>query len=226
MNPSAIAARVRGVLVLVLLAASAAGLLAALHDATRERIVANEAEQVLQRLSDLLPAEGFDNAPQLDIAELTAPGALGSRDALPAYRVRRDGQPVAAVLTVVAPDGYVDEIRLLVGIRWDGRLLGVRATEHSETPGLGDGIETGRSDWILNFSGRRLDGATRWALARDGGDFDALTGATITSRAVVDAVARALEYFGANRDLIFSQSPPDEAGTAVDRAAAAVEDPA
>jgi electron transport complex protein RnfG len=186
--------------------------LAGLESTTRERIIANQAEQVRRSLDELLPpASSFDNAPQLDVVGLKTAGALGSEEALPAWRARLDGQAVAAILTVVAPDGYVDRIRLLVGISVDGRLLGVRVAAHRETPGLGDAIETSRSAWIYGFDDRNLQDGTRWALGRDGGDFDAITGATITSRAVVDAVYSALDYFSRNQAMIFSA--PTEAGS-------------
>ena len=190
---------------LVALAAGIAASLAGLESVTRERIISNQAELVRRSLDELLPPAGsFNNAPQLDVVGLRTAGALGSEEALPAWRARLDGQAVAAILTVVAPDGYVDRIRLLVGITVDGRLLGVRVAAHRETPGLGDAIETSRSAWIYGFDNRTLQGETRWALRRDGGDFDAITGATITSRAVVDAVYSALDYFSRNQAMIFS----------------------
>lgn len=197
---------------LVALAAVTAASLAGLESLTRERIIANQAERVRRSLDELLPPAGsFNNAPQLDVVGLKTAGALGSDEALPAWRARLDGQAVAAILTVVAPDGYVDRIRLLVGISVDGRLIGVRAAAHRETPGLGDAIETSRSPWIYGFENRYLQDGTRWALRRAGGDFDAITGATITSSAVINAVYSALDYFSRNQAMIFSA--PAESGS-------------
>ena len=70
-------------------------------------------------------------------------------------------------------DGF-RPIRLLVAVDRDGRVLGVRVTAHQETPGLGDDIEAGRSDWITRFDGRGLGDppADQWAVRRDGGRFD------------------------------------------------------
>jgi len=103
---------------------------------------------------------------------------------------------VAAVLESVAPDGYSGSIRLLVGVTPDGRLLGVRVLQHQETPGLGDAIEERRSDWIRSFDGRSLGRPpmARWKVRKDGGDFDQLTGATVTPRAVVAAVRNTLLF--------------------------------
>ena len=113
---------------------------------------------------------------------------------------------ITVILTPVAPDGYSGEIRLLVGIRYDGSLSGVRVLEHHETPGLGDAIEEGRSDWITRFTGLSLSNpaAPGWTVKRDGGHFDQFTGATITPRAVVKAVHRCLIYFAQNRAYLFA----------------------
>ena len=103
---------------------------------------------------------------------------------------------VAAVLETTAPDGYSGAIQLLVGADFNGTVLGTRVTEHHETPGLGDKIELRLSDWITHFAGKKISGAddAHWAVKKDGGDFDQFTGATITPRAVVNAVKRAGLY--------------------------------
>ena len=92
------------------------------------------------------------------------------------YRVFANEQPVAALFVVSARDGFTGPIKLLVGVAASGALTGVRVLEHKETPGLGDLIESSRSDWILQFSGRSLGDpdVSRWAIRRDGGDFDQL----------------------------------------------------
>ena len=69
-------------------------------------------------------------------------------------------------------------------------MLAVRVTQHKETPGIGDGIDHRVSDWIFQFEQQSL-ARTEWAL-KPAGDFDALSGATITSRAMVGAVKEAL----------------------------------
>ncbi len=100
------------------------------------------------------------------------------------------------VLETTAPDGYSGAIQLLVGADFNGTVLGTRVTEHHETPGLGDKIELRLSDWITHFAGKKISGAddAHWAVKKDGGDFDQFTGATITPRAVVNAVKRAGLY--------------------------------
>jgi len=117
------------------------------------------------------------------------------------------GEPVALVIEALAPDGYSGTIRLLVGINIDGSLGGVRVVAHRETPGLGDAIEEERSDWILGFTGKSLQDPPlqKWAVKKDGGAFDQLTGATITPRAVVKAVRQALLYYRDQKDALFAR---------------------
>jgi Na+-translocating ferredoxin:NAD+ oxidoreductase subunit G len=196
----------RPVVVLAMLAAAGAALLAFVHDATRPRIVANHETELLRMLSEVIPPGVYDNALVRDEVLISA-SELGSGTPLRAWRASRAGEPTAIAMTVVAPDGYSGPIRLLVGISAEGELLGVRVLSHRETPGLGDDIELRRSNWIMGFDGHSLDDPSpdRWSVRRDGGVFDQFSGATVTPRAVVSAVKRALLYFKAHRDWLFSQ---------------------
>jgi electron transport complex protein RnfG len=191
-------------MILLLFAALGTAMVAATWQGTHERIVANERATLLRKLSRLVPPDQYDNALLDDVIEL--PALQPRSEPLRAYRARRNGEPVALVMTALAPDGYSGAIHLLVGIRYDGSLAGVRVVAHRETPGLGDAIEEDRSDWILQFDGRSLEnpGAAGWAVRKDGGVFDQLTGATITPRAVVKAVHASLLYFRAHRDQLFA----------------------
>ena len=115
------------------------------------------------------------------------------------------------ILPVVAPEGYSGRIDLLVGIYADGSVAGVRAVSHRETPGLGDKVEIGKSQWVLEFNGKSLSMPVpeNWAVKKDGGNFDQFTGATITPRAVVKAVYQSLEYFADHRSILL-QLPAEE----------------
>lgn len=171
-------------------------------DSTRERIANNEAQRVLAELTAILPQALYDNEPHRDVIEMELPGDEPRQ----IWRARRDGKPAAAVLSSLAPDGYSGQIRLLVAITIDGQVLGVRVTSHSETPGIGDAIEMRKTAWIDSFTGRSLADPerSRWRLRKDGGDFDAISGATISSRAVVAATRRAVQYFDLHREDIFA----------------------
>jgi Na+-translocating ferredoxin:NAD+ oxidoreductase subunit G len=196
----------RSALVLASFATLGAALLAGTWLGTRERIAQSEHERLLEQLNAIVPAGIYDNPLAADVTQIQDP-ALGPAPAT-VYRARLGGQPVAAIFTVIAPDGYSGAIRLLVGVYADGRLAGVRAVAHRETPGLGDRIEHERSDWILGFAGRSLDNPlpAGWTVRRDGGVFDQFTGATITPRAVVRAVRRTLEYFSEHQARVFESA--------------------
>jgi electron transport complex protein RnfG len=88
----------------------------------------------------------------------------------------------------------VGTIEFTIALAADEHILGVRVTHHTETPGLGDAMETGKSDWIHQLAGqpRAITTSPRWSVRQDGGDFDAMTGATITSRAILQGVREAL----------------------------------
>jgi len=189
------------------------GLVALVHDGTKERIEANEQAVLLHTLESLVPADWFDNdilADTITVTDLT----LGTDEPVTIYRARKNGKPMAAVLSPIAPDGYNGTIKLLVAIRTDGSLAGVRIVSHRETPGLGDPIDTDKSDWIFGFDGRSLDNPpeSRWKVKRDGGDFDQFTGATITPRAVVKAVYKTLTFFERNQARLFGQEPGGSLG--------------
>ncbi|HLF31380.1 MAG TPA: electron transport complex subunit RsxG [Xanthomonadales bacterium] len=202
----------RSALALGLVALIGTALLAGIQQLTRKRIEAQERRAVLAQLGQLVAADRYDNALHDDRFTFTDNRWFPGGREVTVYRARLHGEAVAAVLKLVAPGGYNGDIHMLVGINADGTLTGVRVTAHKETPGLGDALETARSHWILGFSGRSLSDPqpSGWAVRRDGGVFDQFTGATITPRAVVMAVRQALEYFSANKEMLFAQ--PAEPG--------------
>jgi electron transport complex protein RnfG len=172
---------------------------------TSSAIAENERQLLLRNLYALLPREQLDNDIATDTRSLPASPLLGTDTATLAYRARRSGEPVAAVFNSIAPNGYNGRIHLLVGVYVDGSLAGVRVVNHIETPGLGDAVEIRKSPWIKSFDGKSLDnpGESGWRVKRDGGEFDQFTGATITPRAVVEAVHNTLLYYKQNADMIF-----------------------
>jgi len=202
-NPERPARRtVRAAIMLAAAAIAAFGLVAVVHEATRDRIAATARARELARFDQVLGGLPRDNDLLADTVTLRDPELLGTTAAVTAYRARFHGQPVAVLLEFVATDGYSGSIRLLIAVAPDGTVLAVRSVSHHETPGLGDFIDAGKSDWIRRFSGKSLGdpAAARWRVRKDGGDFDQYTGATITSRAVVGAVGRTLQFFTRHRD--------------------------
>lgn len=203
----------RSALALGLVVVIGTALLATVNSLTRDRITDQEQRVVLQQLQQIIPDELHDNAMHLDYYQFSDEAAFPRAQVVTAYRARKQGQPVAVILRFATLDGYNGRINLLMGIDVAGRLTGVRVTSHKETPGLGDGIEVERSNWILDFDGKSLQqpDLNQWAVRRDGGAFDQMTGATITPRAVVNAVRRALIYFQQNQQEIFTIPASTEA---------------
>ncbi|MGM0831411.1 electron transport complex subunit RsxG [Halomonas qinghailakensis] len=191
-------AMLRGAFALGMFSLVTAGSVALTRAVTAERIDDHQRAYQHRQLQEVLPAVLKDIAVQtvLDSAfQLPNSEQLGHREPQYGWHVEHDHQQVV-ILPVVTRQGYNGEIRLLVGIDQQQRITGVRVTQHQETPGLGDDIERQRSDWITEFNGLSLNSLPPggWAVRKDGGHFDAFTGATITPRAVVNAVQRALSY--------------------------------
>lgn len=195
----------------LLAAAALAGtlVLSTANSHTAPYIAENEYQRLLDQLKAVLPAAGYDNDPVSDTTVVRDAELLGTPEPVTLYRARRQGKPTAVAFRVTAPDGYGGPIRLLVGVTAAGTVAGVRVLSHRETPGLGDVIEAGRSDWMGSFQGRsRGDPADeRWKVKRDGGVFDQFTGATVTPRAVVGAVHRALVFFERHRAVLLEAAP-------------------
>lgn len=185
---------------------------------TRDIIAENQRRELLRTLSELVPPELYDNDPVGAAIAVRSRPLLGTNRDVTVYRATRAGVPVAVVMTPIAPDGYSGDIGLLVAIdtRSDA-LLGVRVLWHKETPGLGDWIETGKSDWIHSFTGHSLDNPDElgWRVEKDGGIFDQVTGATITPRAVVKAVYNTLKYYRQHKtELVDAPAGPTSTGEA------------
>ncbi len=193
-------------LILAAVAAICTTLVALTFNLTKDRIAANEQAFLQQSLAPVLAGISFDNDFSASAFVLPAPHVLpGTEDAV-IYPLFAGNAPVAALFVVTATDGFAGPIKLLIGVDFAGVVSGVRALEHNETPGIGDLIDVSRSDWIYIFAGTSLEAPDRavWAIKRDGGAFDQLTGASVTSRAVVNAVDLTLRYFEVNREQIFT----------------------
>ncbi|WP_299071362.1 electron transport complex subunit RsxG [Accumulibacter sp.] len=210
-TPTAARMAVRTAVILLIFVVVFTSLLAGAFLWTRPAIEAAAAAEKMKLIGEVLPSLAYDNDLLKDSRQLAPSAALGLDEASTAYLARKDGRPSALVLEAVAPDGYAGKIRLLIAVAADGTLLGVRVTQHKETPGLGDYIEP-RKDrnkqrpWISQFDGLSLAtvGEREWRVKKDSGRFDSLAGATITPRAVIRAVHKALQYVAENRQQLFA----------------------
>jgi electron transport complex protein RnfG len=197
---------------LVFFAVLGTAVLASTFFMTHDAIVKSEEGEKLKLITQILPSALFDNDIIQDTLTIPADPLLGTEDVTTAYRARLKGEPAAVVLESIAPDGYSGRIWLILAVKFNGELAGVRVVAHKETPGLGDYIELPKSPWIKGFDGksREVYKDADWKVKKDGGQFDYMTGATITPRAVVKAVNKALIYFGENRDKVFAANAPDQ----------------
>lgn len=180
---------------MALFAAVTTGITAVINTVTKPTIEKQSVAQQKIVLDQVVPSQLYDNKMQQE-CHLVTDKALGNDKPHYLYVARRQNHLVAVAIETTAPDGYSGEIQLLVGADFNGNVYGVRVIEHHETPGLGDKIELRLSDWINRFNGKQVTGEDdqHFAVKKDGGNFDQFTGATITPRAVVNAVKRTTLY--------------------------------
>ena len=202
---------VRSATMMVLFALVFTALMAATYGLTQPAIEASAEAEKMKLVNEVLPPKLYDNPLLEDAVRLGPTPELGLEGGGQVYRARRDGQPVALVFEAVAPDGYSGRIQLIVAVLADGRVSGVRVVSHKETPGLGDYIDPRKDKdrahpWITRFDqlGLADTGAPGWKVKKDGGRFDYHVGATISARAVTNAVGRVLAYAAAHRDRLFA----------------------
>lgn len=195
-------------------------LLAGVYLWTKPALEASATEEKMKLVDEVLPRTDYDNDLLKDTISLPATPALGTDDTTLVYRARKNGQPQALVFEAVAPDGYAGRIRLIVAIRSDGTLAGVRVTQHKETPGLGDYIEPKKDKnkarpWITQFNGLSYAALTDkdWKVKKDGGRFDSVAGATVTPRAVVKAVHKATKFVAENQTQLYASQTGEGAQT-------------
>ncbi|MBC7907485.1 MAG: RnfABCDGE type electron transport complex subunit G, partial [Rhodospirillaceae bacterium] len=170
--------------------------LAATDQVTLEPIAARALEDKQNSLAQVIPAAIHDNNPVKDT--LTLKGH-GGKD-VTIYRAIKAGK-VTGVAYEIHGSGYAGEMKLMLGVDAEGKVLGVRALAHKETPGLGDKINIAKGDWITRFNGLSLGAppVDKWKVKKDGGQFDQFSGATITPRGVVKAIREGLEFYAHNK---------------------------
>jgi electron transport complex protein RnfG len=209
MRRSVAKASVYTALNLLFFAVVGTALLALTYDLTHDSIARSEENEKLKLITQIALTSTYDNDIMKDTVQLTADDLLGNDGTTVAYIGRLNGQPSIAVMQSIAPDGYGGEIHLIIAIHHDGRIAGVRVVSDKETPGLGDYIEIAKNKWITIFNGTSLENHKEndWQVKKDGGTFDFMAGATITPRAVIKAVHKALQYFAQHREVLFKQNP-------------------
>lgn len=195
-------------IVLALFALVTSLILATTNELTYERIEQSEREAAQRALLEIIPLERHDNDMLMDVQPVPEQfwATLGLKKGGNIHIARDQGQPVAAIIPAVTPDGYSGAISMIIGVNFNGSVAGVRVVDHRETPGLGDKVDLKKSDWILSFNGKSLVNpqADGWKVKKEGGEYDAFTGATITPRAVINQVLKTLQYFEDDRERLLA----------------------
>jgi electron transport complex protein RnfG len=190
----------RLVLALTMITVSAGLILSLVEAMTREPIAEQRRLETLRALQAVLPPA--DNSPDQDTVQLVTGQDKRGRDVARTFFRGRQGRTLTGVaFQVTAADGYSGNINIMVGVDPSATLVGIEILSHNETPGLGDKID--QPEFKEMFAGKNLDNAD-WRVKKDGGEFDQITGATISPRAVVGAVRNGLEFFRDHRSEILT----------------------
>jgi electron transport complex protein RnfG len=210
-EPGALTISTRTAIILAIFSVAFTALMAVTYQMTRTTIAASAEAEKMKLIGEVLPAAVYDNELLKDWLELPPAAAIGNEVATRLYRARKNGRPAAIVMEAAATDGYSGRIGLLLAIRASGELIAVRVTGHRETPGLGDYIDPKKDKnkarpWIGQFDdiGFAQVPPGQWKVRKDGGHFEQRAGATISARAVTNAVGRALRFANDNSERIYA----------------------
>lgn len=168
------------VVVLTLISALSALILAGANMLTESKIKEAYRQDFLKGLKVVLP--GFDNEPDSEVIDF---------EGQKIYVGKKGGSIIGYAVQSKSAKGYSGDIVILVGADSGGKILGIEIIKHAETPGLGNKIEF--KEWRDSFLGK--DASSKLSVKKDGGDIDQFSGATISPRAVCEAVRTALETF-------------------------------
>jgi electron transport complex protein RnfG len=188
----------RLIVVLTCICIASAIALAKVYDLTKGPIAHQKRLEVLRAIKAVLPP--YDNEPDRDMVKL-AMGVDKKGEEIQGvfYRGRKEGRLNGVAFKVSSPEGYGGTIEVMVGLLPDGTVHGMEVLSHLETPGLGAKIREAK--FKDRFKKRSLSN-TKWAVKKDAGDIDGITGATISSRAVIKAIRGGLEFYGDHEEAI------------------------
>ncbi|MFW5974645.1 MAG: RnfABCDGE type electron transport complex subunit G [Bacteroidota bacterium] len=174
------------VLTLLMVAAIAGLALGGVFVVTKEPIAKAKEAKLNQALRQVLPEFDTTEVQQLEPEDGTEP--------LTFYSAYKDGELVGTAVETYTNKGYSGRIDVMVGFDSDMTILNTSVLKHAETPGLGDKMSKEKSDWSDQFKNKNPEDFNL-SVTKDGGDVDAITAATITSRAFCDAVDRAYKTY-------------------------------
>jgi electron transport complex protein RnfG len=181
------------IIVLTIICAVSGAMMAIVNDMTKERIREANERAKLEAMKSVLPE--FDNNPVEDAKVISADGKDWTF-----FIAKQEAQFVGAAFASTSHKGYGGDIHVMVGVNVEGKILAIQIlTPHKETPGLGAKIT--EYDFRRKFTDKDIR-TTEWAVAKDGGEIDQISAATISSRAVVEAIKKGLDVYIANEEEI------------------------
>jgi electron transport complex protein RnfG len=195
--------------ILAVFAIASTALVSIVHQLTKNKIESEVQRVVNQRLNKLVDSNLYDNSPINDCILIKDYSKKNQTSIHKVHLMKKNNLPMAMVFTSTAHDGYSGNIDLLIALSNDNRLLGIEILSHRETPGLGDKIESNKSNWLQQFKSISLADMNEknWRVKKDGVDFDTLTGATITPRAIINATYDTSRYFSGHKQELFNKVP-------------------
>lgn len=162
-------------------------LLGAAYVSTEEAIKQTQIDKINNSIALVVPS--FSNDPSSEVLTVK----YAEKDYM-VYPAKADGEVVGYAIQSYTSKGFSGTIVLMVGFTPEGAIYNTSVISHSETPGLGDKMDQKKSDFSLQFNGKS-PANMKMAVKKDGGDIDAISAATISSRAFIDAVETAYNVF-------------------------------
>ncbi len=163
------------------------------YEFTKEPIAIAKLKKKIAAIKKVVPE--FTNDPNADMYKIASDIKGDTLEFYPAYK---DSELVGTAIKTFSDLGFTKRIYLMVGFLADGTIHNISVLEHAETPGLGDKMDKKKSKWSEQFNGKN-PANYKLIVSKDGGDVDAITAATISSRAYTDAVDRAYKAFIENK---------------------------
>lgn len=195
------------VLTMLLITAISGAGMGFVYEITKEPIAASKLHKQREAIREVLPE--FDNNPIAEVYEMTSKNGVP----LKVFPAKNNGEIVGVAVEAVSNRGFNGDITIMVGMKPDGTIINYKVIDHKETPGLG----TKMDNWFkLDRENRSIigknPGKNKLIVKNDGGEVDAITAATISSRAFLDAIEIAYSTYTQRTDAASSASKPNNKG--------------
>jgi len=183
----------KDVIILVLITTIAGFCLSLVYTVTQAKIEASKQAEISEALKNVAPF--MTDSPEVHTFDYD--NARAVKTPVTIYDVVKNGNHLGAALKLTTPEGYAGDITFLMGVNAGGAITGFEILETRETPGLGAKASDKDIFWG-QFVGKTLD-SMDFRVKKDGGDVDAITASTITSRAITHALEEGLKIYNAYR---------------------------